>query len=432
MSGNDLPPIDAIIFIPGLSGPIDQSLSGIARRIAQECERNCRTETVRFTTSLGGQERKGEVTFKPGVCTIFRNDADGKKPVIDVYEFDYREVLTRKYRQQNVLSQALSLLVSILSNFGRFIRAFGPRLRQKKVLEKLQILFATLILFSLMIYLGILGLAVYHTALQIKDLPALSQKATAKNSPVQPELTKAEEKKALPSSVPLSLPQFFVILVAVLEVFFPRIRQSFTNSAIEYICTLEYLNMDSRKAVLGGHLTDLLEHIAENRSYRHVHILAYSFGTVLALDQLYPTSWPPGPRFGQVHTFMTIGCPFDLIRLFWPNYFQSRFGLKGVPQRWLNVYAPMDVLGSNFRNDSNLAEATQTVGFLPDMELHPPIPENLPYPAGGDQQSIGFFGALTFVSLRAHAIYWETEFESESSCFSPLITRLYQGDQILG
>ena len=91
----------------------------------------------------------------------------------------------------------------------------------------------------------------------------------------------------------------------------------------------------------------------------------------------------------------------------------------------------MDVLGYNFRNDSNLAEATQAVGFLPDMELHSPIPENLPYPASGDQQSIGFFGALTFVSLRAHTIYWETEFESESSCFSPLITRLYQGDQAI-
>jgi hypothetical protein len=424
------PAKDAIIFVPGLSGPIDQSLEGIAHRIAVECERNCRTETVRFTISPGGKQQKGESTTGAKFCTIFRQDVAGDQPVIDVYSLNYREALTKKYRQLNSLSQLFRLFIIILNNLGRFLRALLPQQRQKRTLEKLQILFATLIMSLLLCYLVILGMAVYQTAIQIKGLWVSGTKASATNTATKSGPIMASGTKAIPHAPPIRWPQSVIIIVAVLECFFPRGRQSLTDSAMEYVCTIEYLSWDMRKAVIGGHLSDLLENITQCGSYRHVHLLAFSFGTVLVLDQLFPTGNPPGPRFSRVNALMTIGCPFDLIRLFWPHYFQNRSGREGVPQRWLNVYAPMDVMGSNFRDDPKVAEATHTVGFLPGL-MKPILPENIPYAVSDDKQTLGFWGALTFAGLRAHTIYWESEFESELSCFSPLITRLYQEDHIL-
>jgi hypothetical protein len=178
-------------------------------------------------------------------------------------------------------------------------------------------------------------------------------------------------------------------------------------------------------------LTDLLECLAEKQEYRHIHLLAYSFGTLVALDNIFPAGGQPGARFAKLHTFITIGCPYDLIRLFWPQYFENRYGLPETPPRWLNIYSRMDILASNFRDDDQKGEAQIPLELLPELKLPACLPENIHYSVSQEPEKITFLNSLSPLNLLAHSGYWEHTFEAEITCFSPIIRRMYSGDAML-
>ncbi len=83
--------------------------------------------------------------------------------------------------------------------------------------------------------------------------------------------------------------------------------------------------------------------------YTSVHIVAFSFGSVVSLDLLFPHS-RPGARIGTIKNLVSIGCPFDIIRTYWPAYFKDRQKKSNVPEKWVNIYASLDVFGSNYGN----------------------------------------------------------------------------------
>jgi hypothetical protein len=76
--------------------------------------------------------------------------------------------------------------------------------------------------------------------------------------------------------------------------------------------------------------------------YTRLHVVCNSFGSVVAIDSLFPTGGSePAKRVRDVHTLITVGCPFDFIR----SYFDARGGFAGVPRQWLNIYREDDVAG---------------------------------------------------------------------------------------
>ena len=71
----------------------------------------------------------------------------------------------------------------------------------------------------------------------------------------------------------------------------------------------------------------LLEHLAEKEEvrYRRLDVVAYSFGTIVAIDAFFPLQGRPSRVFQDVETLGTIRCPFDLVRTFWPGYLDNRY-----------------------------------------------------------------------------------------------------------
>ncbi|MEI8167547.1 MAG: hypothetical protein WCG26_14290, partial [Chloroflexales bacterium] len=129
-----------------------------------------------------------------------------------------------------------------------------------------------------------------------------------------------------------------------------------------------YLSYGDRHNVLVGQLRDLLDYVVrkseKSEKYDQIHIVAYSFGTIIALDALMPPQMGvyqtqgdgTRARFHKVDSITTIGSPFDFIRNFWPDYFLSRTK-KPIQTRWINIYAPDDIFGSNFRDDDQIGSA---------------------------------------------------------------------------
>lgn len=287
-----------------------------------------------------------------------------------------------------------------------------------------------------------------------------------------------------------------IVLLTALGALLPNrrnLQEAVSGAAVEFLCLNYYLSMGDRRNVLIGHVSALLEDICEQGQYERIHVLAYSFGSVVALDALFPILREPTTRFNKIDTLVTIGCPLDTIRLFWPQYFRERRKLRDVPKRWLNIYSRVDVLSSNFNNrDSEVTESDYVLGLerdwldrvgphrpecyqrmpaqcaarlkhalsvacaddpvckeqraqhIPTCEkqlAQQPLmctaqcirikPENLLFSDAASAKQLGVMSQLTLLGMRAHSMYWEPANEQEVSCFDVLIPKLFEGRPIL-
>jgi hypothetical protein len=84
-----------------------------------------------------------------------------------------------------------------------------------------------------------------------------------------------------------------VVLAAALQALWPGLREGLVKGALTYISIIEYITYGERREVIASQFSDLLEHIAEKSVYRHIHVVAYSFGSIVALDTLFPASRKP-------------------------------------------------------------------------------------------------------------------------------------------
>ena len=98
------------------------------------------------------------------------------------------------------------------------------------------------------------------------------------------------------------------------------------------------------------------------------------------------------------------------------------------PAEWFNVFTPVDVLSSHFRDDSLVGEAT--VGVPPEAE-HGRKPVNITYWRGKSLEEMSTREFWTFTGLSSHAIYWGSRAESEETVFSEVVTRIYAGEPVL-
>ena len=121
-----------------------------------------------------------------------------------------------------------------------------------------------------------------------------------------------------------------MIVLTGLGAFRPQVRAALTAGAVNYLAQVHYIRLGDRQDAVVGRLTRVLEEVAERGGYRRIHLLGYSFGSVVAIDALFPPERRPTPRFSRIDTLVTIGCPFDLLRSPWPDYFNKRATLPST------------------------------------------------------------------------------------------------------
>lgn len=176
---------------------------------------------------------------------------------------------------------------------------------------------------------------------------------------------------------------------------------------------LRYLSEPAAAKEISDRLTYAIDAILDEGLYAgRIHVLAYSFGSIVVLDDLAP---PTGTNLAgtqrvanAISSLATVGCPYDFICQYRPAYFEGR-----TPRRpdlmWRNVFIASDVFGSNFRtgddsgDGSDVATAlnwpvTQTIGYLPAERLT-------------------FWGVLRMAGFRQHAKYWT----ANGGCWSSVI-----------
>ena len=154
-------PTDAIIFLPGIGGEwTDQTADGIAQRIAASADRHARTGTALFGVEV--REEKFGDGLRSRVHTISRKDGDKATAALDIYSFEYRDVLMERHERQQVLLKLFWLTLAIVGTLGRMLPAVARR--SKTMVEKLQLLYGVSILSLLSVYAAVLLVALYQTA----------------------------------------------------------------------------------------------------------------------------------------------------------------------------------------------------------------------------------------------------------------------------
>ena len=402
---------EAVIFVPGLTGA-PESARSMAGRLSSELQRISSGKAVLSVTDERDHQFGVGCTAK--LATI-KSAANGIIPDIDFYYYNYRPILVEQAKNRNPLKKAFGLLVTLAATMLRFLAALFKPQRSKGISnkDKLQIFYG----------LWIVGLMV--TGVLIAAISLYGVSATAISTDLSRNLPDSQWIKSLLTNEYFRhIKNFTVALVPVLAAIGLTTSSvaKATSSATDSVeAMMNYFTIGYRKGALTGPLEDLLISVTK-QNYDSVHIFAYSFGSILTLDTLFPRGEDrTGSHFNQINTLVTIGCPFDLVRFYFPQYFDGRHVSVRTDIRWLNVYAPIDVLGSNFRNDAKDEQAEIGIGTADNTLL----PDNLPYLDTLCPGKVSFISILQLLGLRAHGMYWEETSCSEISSFRMVVESMF-------
>ncbi len=157
-------------------------------------------------------------------------------------------------------------------------------------------------------------------------------------------------------------------------------------------------------------LDDALDGLRDHGYTGPIHVLGFSFGTLVAFETFFPRAGAlraPLPPGGAA-SLTTVGCPLDLVRLYHPPYVAGRVA-RQPGLRWINLFNPADLYASTLTDGSDVDAGTITSA----LEYADPPPESVRYL----DERIGLF--QVFVSGRTHARYWGEP--DHSSCLGPLV-----------
>ncbi|NGP89506.1 hypothetical protein [Fodinibius halophilus] len=394
---------DAIIYVPALSREHgNDSIGAMANRLAGAFDRNAESGHTKFYVKKEAREEFRE--FNTRRLTIARK-GDDDTPVADLYELDYRDLLFSPLENRKPVVHLLSILWSCLGMFPRLFKGIGST--RKTSLEKGQVFYGWLMAFIVSFYFVILTGAFYSVVSEgriIFENPQqveISQNIKSNNGGNIVGADSVNEVKAVAEDTTTSsgepssgffhvvwrfltlLPSLFVSLVVVLAgvgMFSKNdFKKMISELGKELAAAENYLSVDEKRGKIRGQFATLLEHISEKEGesftdYENIHLVSYSFGSIIALDSLFPNDSPLVPRFKMIDTLTTIGTPYDFISTYWPEYFKNRMQYEGTPGAWINIYMKSDVFGSNFI-DSKTGE-TSGIEFHPEYRFGMKFPKH--------------------------------------------------------
>jgi hypothetical protein len=213
---------------------------------------------------------------------------------------------------------------------------------------------------------------------------------------------------------------WIVVLIALVLLLAVAVRKTVVEPldrwAVESFAGIEYQLDEGRFLTITNAILDAIEY-ATHGGYREVDLLAFSLGSVLATDAIYPRRarrriWSATPT---VENWITIGFPYDLIRWSLPDYFDRRQPAAVDFRRWINVVVQDDFLGTAFTEGDGrgIRVAGSAAARAPDVNsLFKP--ERWVKPARRDW----------FVPLRRainHEMYWNDEDARAPTCFSDIV-----------
>jgi hypothetical protein len=192
-------------------------------------------------------------------------------------------------------------------------------------------------------------------------------------------------------------------------IFIPESSTLLTKVAAEFTTIDNYIQYGEQAQIIQGNLDALIEYIVENEENPTIHLHTYSFGSIIALDSLFPIGTEPCNNIlNNIKLLITVGAPYEFIDNYYPNFYTDRTDKMSEKIEWINVYSTMDAFASNFRKDNKVGEAKY--GIMGKKE----VPINLNYEIAR-REKYNLFSFLTLKHITMHQSYWDDS-KSGQSC----------------
>lgn len=308
--------------------------------------------------------------------------SDSDKLVYKLYDFEYSKQLNQNYQSKNLLFKNISLLLLVIRRFPMIlINLFKKSTYQKGG--------KTIYLFFLFLIMSLAVLSI---------LPLLI--ITFDNTFAVDNFNSMNPKNGLTLAI-----KYGVLLTITFILFMPESNIILTKIAAEFITLESYIQNKEQKQSIRKNLNELIEYIAKHEKNNKIHFHTYSFGSVIALDTLFPIDAEPNKNIqNQVNLLVTIGAPYKFINNYYPDFYKNRNDSMTKKIQWINVYSLLDAFASNFRYDNKAGEANY--GILNKQE----IPININY-----ETNRNVFNFLALKQIYMHESYWDDS-KSGQSC----------------
>lgn len=444
---------EALVYVPGLTMGLapNRTPQGVIDRVARAMDAQAletATFSVEWHDAIFG---KGD-SDKPA-ATIQRTDGEDTRPVVDVYFYEWATGFRDRWESQNLFKRAGRTLLGLLGvpKFIRFFNTSGKRTPFGRMQLGIAVAAAFLVVAYAAVLLVALGQLVYQTvqaqqppAVQSPTVVAVStanadspstETATpspeaATPSPEAANAVKAGSSNSHDKTATLTLIQWLAILGAAGAAVVPRIRERVNELGATLSAASSYLRVARDKPTVLGGLEAMIAGLNDSGQYKHVRLVSYSFGAIVALDTLFPTTSQPPRLLSKVDKLVTIGCPFEFATAMHKNWLSGRKNRENVPTTWLNIYSPVDLLGSDFTT-----QVKQETDSPASIEMVPQATATAVKPTTNHGWDLGieptWSNLIEFHGFSSHSMYWGTDKEIDRNVFVEVVEHLYGGTPIL-
>lgn len=301
------------------------------------------------------------------------------------YDFEYNELLNQKFQNKNLLFKNIALLLLVIRKFPRIIVSMFKKTTYTKGGQT----------FYMFLIFLIMALAVL---LLIPSFTLLFDKFNIDN---QAYLDfKKDYDWVIKSSISIT---------TILILFIPESNTLLTKVAAEFTTIDNYIQYGEQSQIIQGNFDALVEYIVENEENPAIHLHTYSFGSIIALDALFPIGTEPCTNIqNNIKLLITVGAPYEFIDSYYPNFYSERIDKMSQKIEWINVYSTLDAFASNFRKDNKVGKAQY--GIMGKKE----VPINLNYEIAR-REKYNLFSFLTLKHITMHKSYWDDS-KSGQSC----------------
>jgi hypothetical protein len=302
--------------------------------------------------------------------------------VYTIYDFEYSELLNQKFQNKNLLFKNIALLLLVIRKFPRLFNSLFKKQTYCKGGQTFYMFFVFLIMALAVLFL----------------LPSMLSL-----------INEIEFFKKYNLNWFSELSIFTIPITTFLILFIPESSTLLTKVAAEFATIDNYIQYGEQSQIIHGNLDALIEHIVENEENPTIHFHTYSFGSIIALDALFPIGTEPSDNIqNNINLLITVGAPYEFIDNYYPNFYTYRTDKISQKIEWINVYSTMDAFASNFRKDNKAGEAKY--GIMGRKE----VPINLNYEIAR-REKYNLFSFLTLKHITMHKSYWDDS-KSGQSC----------------
>ncbi len=374
------------IYITGLGQTFNnESVEKYAARFKNELNYNTVGSNFELKTEKINYSQDKECTC----VSIIERKKNIENTVYKFYDFKYREILTEKFNKYNILYKNVLLFILVIKKLPVLLKRLFfyngyNRTGQTFYVFVIFLIISMAILF--MIPSALIALMTIISKLTQIDLPF-----------------KIADIDLTYYSVMFVMPITTLLLLII-----PRSKEIVTSLATEFACVDNYIQYGEQSQLILGNLDLLMEYICETNVDAKIHIHSYSFGSILALDLLYPIgNIPSANTLKNIELLITIGSPYEFVKAYYANFYDNRCLDMDDKMRWINVYSIADALATNFRKDGAIGEADFGV------EGSSLNPLNINYEIS-PVQSFSLVNFITLYHLKIHQHYWDSSTSGQS------------------